>query len=135
MRTVCSITLLAVLMTSAPSAVLGQAYIKTELSKKTTQIKPGMSREEVVALLGLPMWAILPSDSGELTLSNYSDTKLELRWDNGPNCLPVTVQFDGEHEVVAVGKGRTCHREGIDKNLLPPDPYGCWHKDRAEVCR
>ncbi len=135
MRTAFSIVVLALVAASAPSAVLGQAYIKTELSKKTKQIKPGMSREKVVAILGLPMWAILPSDSGELTLSNYTDIRLELRWDNGPKCLPVTVQFDGEHEVVAVGKGRTCNRSGIDKKLLPPDGYGCWHKDRAEVCR
>ena len=83
--------LLAVLVAAVPSPALGQAYIKTDLSKKTNQIKPGMSREEVVELLGLPMWAILPSDTGELTLSNYTDIRLELRWDNGPKCLPVTV--------------------------------------------
>ena len=126
--------ILTLIGAASPQPALGQAYIKTKLSKKTKKIKPGMSREEVLSILGPPTWAILPSDGGQFSISNYSQIRLELRWDNGPQCLPVTVQFDRDHEVVSVGKGRTCDRSGFDESMFPTGEHGCWNEDRAEMC-
>jgi hypothetical protein len=123
----------ALLGTAAPAH--GQAYIKTPLSKKTKKVKRGMSREQVIEILGPATWAILPEDGGPFSLANYTEIGLELRWDNGPKCLPVNVQFDRDLKVAAVGKGRTCDRSGIDPNLLPTQQYSCENEDRAEYCR
>ena len=53
----------------------------------------GTSPGEVIERLGPATWAILPSDDGPFSLANYTQIGLELRWENGPNCLPVNVQF------------------------------------------
>jgi hypothetical protein len=134
MRTL-KILLLACATAGLALPAQGQAYIKTPLSKKTKKIKRGWSRERVVELLGPATWAILPTDEGPFSLANYTEIGLELRWDNGPKCLPVTVQFDRDMEVVAVGKGRTCDRDGIDYNLLPTKQYSCESEDRSRYCR
>ena len=133
MKTI-TIALLAFAFLGASAPAHGQAYIKTPLSKKTKKIKPGWSRERVIERLGPATWAILPTDDGPFSLANYTEIGLELRWDNGPKCLPVNIQFDRDLKVAAVGKGRTCDRSGIDPNLLPTEQYSCEQEDRAELC-
>ena len=129
-----TIVLLTLAFLGASVPVHGQAYIKTLLSKKTKKIKLGWSREQVIERLGPATWAILPTDGGPFSLANYTEIGLELRWDNGPKCLPVNIQFDRDLLVTAVGKGRTCDRSGIDPNLLLTEQYSCEREDRTELC-
>lgn len=133
MKTFATAFLIAALL-GATAPAHGQAYIKTPLSKKTKKVKRGMSREQVIDILGPATWAILPVDDGPFSLANPTRIGLELRWDNGPNCLPVNVQFDRDLKVTAVGKGRTCDRSGIDPNLLPTRQYSCSNEDRSDYC-
>jgi len=115
---------------AAPSMASVQKKPVTELSKKAERLKRGMTRSEVIGLLGAATWARLPTDKGEDALD--ARLTLELRWANG-NCNPVAVSFDS--------KGVTGWDEGralcLDKPYpyVPPDTLSCKQKDRAKYCR
>jgi len=66
---------------------------QTELTAKAKTLQLGMTRSEVIAVLGRPTGAVLPADRGTLKLPTDPSTRLELLWDNPP-CNLVMVDFD-----------------------------------------
>jgi len=103
----------------------------TELSKKASQLKMGMSRQAVIRLLGPATWASIPGDEGEFPIPDPR-IKLELYWRN-PGCAPVVVDFNRNLRVIGWGEGRLCIK---DAHLLEPsDEYSCKKPDRAKFCK
>ena len=104
----------------------------TELSKKASSLKAGMSRNSVIKLLGNPTWAIIPGDAYDFTLPDPR-IKLELYWKN-PGCSPVIVQFNARYKVTGWDEGRIyC---GKDAYLFEPaGNYSCNKSDRIRYCK
>jgi hypothetical protein len=104
----------------------------TQLSKKASRLRLGMTRENVIRLLGKPKWAVIPNDKGEFALSDRR-IKLELHWHN-PGCNPVVVQFNDMLKVTGWDEGRAfC---GKDARLFEPsDEYSCIKPDRDKFCK
>jgi hypothetical protein len=104
----------------------------TELSKKASNLKIGMSRNSVIRLLGPPAWAIIPGDAYDFTLPDPR-IKLELYWKN-PGCSPVIVQFNARNKVTGWDEGRIyC---GKDAYLFEPaEEYLCDKPDRKKYCK
>jgi hypothetical protein len=117
------------LLTIAFSATAGET---TELSKKAAGLKTGMSREEVITLLGNATWASIPSDKGDYSVP-ASDFALVLRWKNSP-CTPVVVQFDQSYQVKGWDEGRVICGEGTQA-LEPEKDYSCEKEDRSQFCK
>ena len=107
----------------------GQA---TELSKRASSLKTGMSRNAVIKLLGPPTWAIIPGDAYDFTLPDPR-IKLELYWKN-PGCSPVIVQFNASDKVTGWDEGRIyCGKEAY--LFEPAKDYSCENSERARYCR
>lgn len=104
----------------------------TNLSKKASGLKIGLSHQAVISLLGNPAWAVIPGDKGDLSLPD-SRIRLELYWKNTP-CSPVVVQFDSTNKVTGWDEGRAfC---GKDAHLFEPsDEYACGKVDRSKLCK
>lgn len=113
------------------TVALAQGKPQTELSKKAEQVKKGMSKSEVLKLLGAPTWALLHTDKGDWKLD--PQLGLELRWDNR-NCSNVAVQFDLANKVTGWDEGRALC---LDKpyTFNPPAELSCKQKDRAKLCK
>src|SRR3954465_8981870 len=116
---------------AAPPAALIQKKPPTALSVKAAQLKRDMTRAEVIALLGAPTWARLPTDKGEDALA--PGLSLELRWANG-YCNPVAVSFNAAGRVNGWDAGRAVC---LDKPYpyVPDDTVSCKRKERARYCR
>ena len=112
-------------------ATLTQKKPPTALSLKAAQLKSGMTRAQVIALLGPPTWVRLPSDKGEDALP--AGQTLELRWANG-NCNPVAVSFNAAGRINGTDEGRALC---LDKPYpyVPDDSLSCKRKPRAKYCR
>jgi hypothetical protein len=125
MLMMCALTLL-----SASSAEVIQKQSVTELSKKAARLKRGMTRAEVIGLLGTPTWVRLPTDRREDALE--AGQTLELHWANG-NCNPVAVVFNSKG-VSGWDEGRALC---LDKPYpyVPADKVSCKQKERAKYCR
>lgn len=104
----------------------------SELSKKASSLKIGMSRQSVITLLGPPTWAVIPDETHDFTLRDPR-IKLELYWKN-PGCSPVIVQFNAKFNVSGWDEGRIyC---GKDAHLFEPaEDYSCNLPDRARYCK
>jgi len=76
----------------------------TNLSKKASGLKIGLSHQTVISILSNPTWAVIPGDKGDLSLPDPR-IKLELYWKNTP-CSPVVVQFDSAYKVTGWDEGR-----------------------------
>ena len=122
---------LVVLCLGLPAMAQG----KTKLSKEAAKIKSGTSREAVIETLGPPTWAVLPGDGGPGSIRELDGVALQLQWDNGPNCFPITMLFDAEMKVQGIDDGGTCFQEPLDPGWLPSADYSCAKADRSEVCR
>lgn len=87
-------------------------FAKTELSKKAAHLREGMTKEQVIKLLGPPTWA--NTDKG---------VPLTLGWRND-NCNPVVVTFDKNLLVNGWDEGRV---ECSDSTYtdVPDDQYLC----------
>lgn len=103
----------------------------TNLSKKAATLTIGMSRQDVINLLGNSSWAVIPTDKGDFHLSSVR-VILALYWKNTP-CSPVVVDFDDVYKVIGWDEGRALC--GDDANLYEPsNEYSCSKKDRTELC-
>jgi hypothetical protein len=104
----------------------------TELSKKASNLKIGMSRNSVIKLLGPPTWARIPGDAYDFTLPDPR-IKLELYWKN-PGCSPVIVQFNARFKVTGWEEGRIyC---GKDAYLFEPtEDCLCNKPGRERYCK
>jgi len=104
----------------------------TELSKKASNLKMGMSRQSVISLLGPATWAVIPGDTYDFTLPDPR-IKLELYWKN-PGCSPVIVQFNAKLKVLGWDEGRIyC---GKDAHLFEPaEDYSCGKPNREKYCK
>ena len=94
---------------------------RTELSKKAMQLHIGMTREEVLKLLGKPTWA-----------QSYKGMPLDWSWRNG-QCLPVDVTFNESLRVNGFNQGRvTC----LDVNYedVPGDESLCSSPKVQSLC-
>lgn len=104
----------------------------TNLSKKAAKLKIGMSRQDVISLLGNPSWAVIPTDKGDFYISS-SSVALGLYWKNTP-CSPVVVDFDNTYKVDGWDEGRAlCGDEAY--LFEPSNEYSCSNGDRAEFCK
>ena len=104
-----------------------EALKKSNLSSLASQISTGMSRTQVIRLLGRPAWASISGDQGEYAVPG-SGIALYLYWDK-PGC-PVAVDFDRGMNVIGVDEGRYCF--GSSK---PPNTMSCKKPDRAKFCK
>jgi hypothetical protein len=104
----------------------------TSLSEKASHLKIGMSRQEVIKLLGPPTWAVIPGDRGQFTLSDPS-LSLELHWKNRP-CAPVVVQFNRNNRVDGWDEGRAICGEDAKLFELTKD-YSSKRPDRSKFCK
>lgn len=130
-------SVVGVSLTLAGGIAVGDApKVPTDLSKKASNLRAGMTRSQVIASLGKATWAVLPGDMGDLALPDPS-IKLELYWKNG-GCPAVTVQFRKEgNEYVVTGwdEGRIdCSDKDYPAALLPPKMYSCAKSDRKKLC-
>ena len=94
------------------------------------KLRIGMTRTQVVSLLGEPQWASIPGDKGGLALIS-NDFGLELRWAN-PDCRDITVIF-GKNPQTVIGwddGGNYCG----DKETTDHAPYSCEKPDRQFFC-
>jgi len=106
----------------------------TDLSGKAAKLRDGMTRSEVVALLGRATWAAIPKDTGDFELSN-KDLLFALYWKNRP-CSPVVVDFSVSGNVVGWDEGRgVCGADMGHLKLEPPASLSCAKADRARLCR
>jgi hypothetical protein len=108
---------------------------KTVLSKAAAKIKSGTSRQGVVEVLGPATWAVLPGDGGPGSIRDLEGVALQLQWDNGPNCFPITLIFDAEMKVQGIDAGATCLDEPLDPGWLPVADYSCVKEDRSRFCK
>ena len=92
----------------------------TELSQQASELRLGMTTEEVLALLGPPSWAVTSEDSSE-----YSglDLPLLLIWKNG-NCNPVEVEFSVVGEALGWNEGRALCGDA-EYAFLPEEAFAC----------
>ena len=107
---------------------------KTKLSRAAAKIKSGTSREQVIEILGPASWAVLADDEGPGSISGLEDVALQLQWDNGTNCFPVTLVFDADMKVLGIDDGATCLEEALDRTWLPAAEYSCSKDDRSSLC-
>ena len=127
-RIYCAILAISVITLLFSPAFAGKI---SQLSKKASQLKMGISREAVIQLLGPATWASIPSDKGEFAIPG-PETRLELFWNN-PCCVPVVVDFDRNLRVIGWDEGRLCTE---DAHLLePPEGYSCKKPDRGKFCK
>ena len=105
----------------------------TSLSKKASEINTRMPKKTVIRLLGLPTWAVIPSDGGEFALPDPVRVKLELYWKNTP-CSPVIVSFNSAYRVIGQDEGwGFC---GKDAHITEPsNDYSCGKADRSISCK
>ena len=108
---------------------------KTELSKAARKIQSGTSRVAVIETLGPATWAVLPSDDGPGSIRDLEGVALQLQWDNGPTCFPVTLVFDADMKVLGIDDGATCFAEALDPGWMPAADYSCTKEDRSKLCR
>jgi len=125
-----SLVLVLILCLTLPAV----AQTMTRLSKKAEKIKSGMQREAVIEILGPATWAVLPEDGGPSSIADLEGVSLQLQWDNGDKCFPVTLHFDGGGKVIGIDTGSICLDEGIDRNWLPTSDYSCVKADRSKLC-
>lgn len=92
--------------------VAQQHSVKTALSRKATHLKLGMTKAQVIELLGSPTWA--NTDDG---------VPLSLAWRNG-NCNPVVVTFDKHLLVDGWDEGRV-ECSDFTYTDTPDDQYLC----------
>ena len=106
--------------------------VYTELSLKASGMSAGMSRSEVISLLGPPSWAVIKGDTGKFTIED-PNIHLVLYWKNG-ECSPVIVRFDSGLKVSHWEDGSDyC---GKDAHLFEPsDEYSCSKPDRTKQCQ
>lgn len=124
---------ISIMMTCLSVFIVSSAFSAeiTSLSKKAATLTIGMSRQDVVSLLGIPSWAVIPTDKGDFHLSSVRAI-LGLYWKNTP-CSPVVVDFDDAYKVIGWDEGRALC--GDDASLYEPSiEYSCSKKDRAELC-
>lgn len=119
----------AILIFFVSSAFSGEV---TSLSKKAATLTIGISRQDVISLLGgTPSWAVIPADKGDFHLSS-ARVIFGLYWKNTP-CSPVVVDFDDAYKVIGWDEGRALC--GDDANLYEPsNEYSCNNEDRAKFC-
>lgn len=119
---------LLVVLIAMPSKRTSQK--QASLSDRASQLQLQMTRQEVIAHLGSPTWAIIPKDTGEWALPDPR-IKLELHWRNG-DCTSVAVSFGDRQEVVGWDEGRVCVGGAIE--LLPRAEHSCARADRQRYC-
>lgn len=107
---------------AADVATISSAFMpKTELSKKTLKLRIGMTRAEVLKVLGTPTWG-----------QSYAGMPLDWTWKNG-NCNPVDVTFDGSLHVNGFNEGRASCSD-TEYQDVPDDQYLCTNPDVQVLC-
>ncbi|OGT06931.1 MAG: hypothetical protein A2103_05465 [Gammaproteobacteria bacterium GWF2_41_13] len=107
---------------AADVATISPAFMpKTELSKKTLKLRIGMTRAEVLKVLGTPTWG-----------QSYAGMPLDWTWKNG-NCNPVDVTFDGSLHVNGFNEGRASCSDKEYQDV-PDDQYLCTNPDVQVLC-
>lgn len=94
---------------------------KTALSKKAADLKVGMTKAQVLELLGPATWG----DSDK-------EVPLTLAWSNG-NCNPVVVTFDKNMKVDGWDEGRVECRSSTYTDV-PDVQYSCEDPHNLGIC-
>ena len=105
---------------------------RTELSERTDRLREGISREEVVALLGPADFADLPGEDGRFSLVG-TEGNLTLFWRNGA-CEPAASSFGEGGGLVLWQSGLSCGGVTSHYVRLLAD-QACSREDRAALCR
>jgi hypothetical protein len=103
---------------------------RTRLSARAGLLRAGMTRAEVIDLLGPADWAGLPSDTGRFLPSGDRGT-LRLGWSNG-DCPRVEAEFGPALVLTGQDEGRW-GGPGV-QSPLPPS-RSCTLPDRVDLCR
>jgi hypothetical protein len=101
---------------------------RTLLSQRAMQLREGMSRVEVISVLGSPTWALLAEDREAITL--HDDRRLMLFGDNGDR-QPVGASFDHHDRLLGWGTG---FLPGDRESLPDIERYGCSVATRRQYC-
>lgn len=96
-------------------------FPQTELSRKAMHLRIGMTREEVLVLLGRPTWA-----------QSYKGIPLDWSWRNG-FCNPVDVTFDEGLRVNGFNQGRAICLVATYEDV-PDDENLCSNPKVAPLC-
>lgn len=94
---------------------------KTQLSKKAAHLKVGMTKKQVLDLLGPATWG--DKDKG---------IPLTLAWRNG-NCNPVVVTFDKHMKVDGWDEGRVECKDSTYEDV-PDVQYSCSDTNNLGIC-
>lgn len=101
--------------------VVQHHFAKTGLSKKAANLKVGMTKAQVLELLGPATWG--DSDKG---------IPLTLAWRNG-NCNPVVVTFDKNMKVDGWDEGRVECKSSTYTDV-PDVQYACEDPHNLGIC-
>jgi hypothetical protein len=126
------VTLLSLMAVANPTSNAGQSKSLTALSRRATGVRSGMTRQQVLNILGPATWAILPGDTGEWAMVDPNTTSLELYWKNG-NCAPVQVSFNKAGRVDGIDEGRAVCDDS-EYTAVPGRAYSCRRSDRSSKC-
>lgn len=102
-------------------------------ASRTRGLREGLSRTEVIRLLGFPSWAVLPGDRGNFdTLDRSMHEALILVWPV-PGCNPMTVVFNDSMQVMVWdGGGQVCT---MGDAVNPTRQHSCARRDRRRYCQ
>lgn len=102
-----------------------------DLNRYKSKIRQGMSKADILALLGTPQWASIPGDSGDFRVRD-EDTGLILYWRN-PGLGIVEVHFDKDLNV-RFDEGNPNDPVSYAFMFEPPVEFECSHPDRKAWC-
>lgn len=93
-------------------------------------VKLGLSRKEVIDIMGDADWALIPEDKGDWKLDGEV-SGLKLFWRNG-GCAPLSITFDRSMKVSGWNETAYC---GPNLSLFEPGAdRSCSLSDRADHC-
>ena len=103
-----------------------------DLSTLQATLKRGMTRAEVIGVLGKPTWAAIPGDMGDYGIRD-AKTGLILFWRN-PGLAVVEVHFDKDYKTRFDG-GIPLNSASYTHMFEPPVSYQCDKPDRNDYCQ
>ena len=103
----------------------------TPLSERASNISTGMSRSDVLAIMGVnPGWIVLRKDGGSLSLKDFPENvAYEFNWENAGTYGYIRVDFNYSGQVCGIDEGRVDLREA-KKLMKPSSIYKSSLKDR-----
>lgn len=105
----------------------------TPLSLKAAKVELGMSRSEVIRLLGSPDWVITPADVNK-DWNCAPGITLALVWRNDTH-YPIIVDFVGSYTVSGSDEGRQEMPSVNSESRLPPNSFSSTQSTRVSLAK